>query len=185
MLLDNGRTACPRRRDRPPGTALHPLFRLPQRLPGVQRAGGHAYGSVYPGPIGAILTPQLRGLDPAPTLPWASSLCGACYEVCPVKIDIPSVLLHLRGLVVREQKPRLDPEGAAMDSSAWRSPAAGDTSGPAARASRARSARQAWKRWTPARWTEMRDLPEVPAQSFRDWWRSRPPRSAGGDGPAP
>ena len=66
------------------------------------RTGGHAYESVYPGPIGAILTPQLRGLEQAPTLPWASSLCGACYEVCPVKIDIPSILVHLRGRVVRE-----------------------------------------------------------------------------------
>ena len=74
--------------------------------PVYSRVGGHAYESVYPGPIGAILTPQLRGLDQAPTLPWASSLCGACYEVCPVKIDIPRVLVHLRGRVVREQKSR-------------------------------------------------------------------------------
>ena len=57
--------------------------------PVYERTGGHAYESVYPGPIGAILTPQLQGLENAPTLPWASSLCGACYEVCPVKIDIP------------------------------------------------------------------------------------------------
>src|SRR6201999_2870537 len=78
------------------------------------RTGGHAYESVYPGPIGAILTPQLRGLDAAPSLPWASSLCGACYEVCPVKIDIPSILIHLRGRVVREQKSRLPPEALAM-----------------------------------------------------------------------
>src|SRR5207245_7815035 len=65
------------------------------------RTGGHAYGSVYPGPIGAILTPQLVGVENAPSLPFASSLCGACYEVCPVKIDIPTVLLHLRGQAVR------------------------------------------------------------------------------------
>ena len=70
--------------------------------PVYERTGGHAYESVYPGPIGAILTPQLQGLENAPTLPWASSLCGACYEVCPVKIDIPSILVHLRGRVVRE-----------------------------------------------------------------------------------
>ena len=72
------------------------------------RTGGHAYESVYPGPIGAILTPQLLGLESAPTLPWASTLCGACYEVCPVKIDIPHVLVHLRGRVVRESKRALD-----------------------------------------------------------------------------
>ena len=70
--------------------------------PVYERTGGHAYESVYPGPIGAILTPQLQGLENAPTLPWASSLCGACYEVCPVKIDIPTILVHLRGRVVRE-----------------------------------------------------------------------------------
>src|ERR671916_1208878 len=77
--------------------------------PVYSRTGGHAYRSVYPGPIGAILTPQLEGLDQAPTLPWASSLCGACYEVCPVKIDIPRVLVHLRGRVVQSE-PAYKPE---------------------------------------------------------------------------
>ena len=81
--------------------------------PVYERTGGHAYESVYPGPIGAILTPQLQGLENAPTLPWASSLCGACYEVCPVKIDIPSILVHLRGRVVREVGAPA-PERAAM-----------------------------------------------------------------------
>ena len=71
--------------------------------PVYSRTGGHAYGSVYPGPIGAILTPQLIGIENAPSLPFASSLCGACYEVCPVKIDIPTVLLHLRGQAVARQ----------------------------------------------------------------------------------
>ena len=82
--------------------------------PVYSRTGGHAYESVYPGPIGAILTPQLAGLEAAPTLPWASSLCGACYEVCPVQIDIPTVLVHLRGRVVREVKGRWSPERLAM-----------------------------------------------------------------------
>lgn len=70
--------------------------------PVYERTGGHAYNSVYPGPIGAILTPQLVGIgDPgSDSLPYASSLCGACYEVCPVKINIPEVLIHLRGKVV-------------------------------------------------------------------------------------
>ena len=143
--------------------------------PVYSRTGGHAYDSVYPGPIGAILTPQLRGLDQAPTLPWASSLCGACYEVCPVKIDIPSVLVHLRGRVVREQQghgPRARDDapsslgsspraGATRPRSAWAASAAARWPGSGACA---RSA---------GGWTAMRDLPEVPAQSFRDWWRSR------------
>ena len=78
--------------------------------PVYERTGGQAYGSVYPGPIGAILTPQLRGIARRPvdkqtaSLPFASSLCGACFEVCPVRIDIPEVLVHLRGQVVRQSE---------------------------------------------------------------------------------
>ncbi len=64
--------------------------------PVYQQVGGHAYGSVYPGPIGAVITPQLIGLREAAQLQYASSLCGACRDVCPVKIDIPALLLHLR-----------------------------------------------------------------------------------------
>jgi L-lactate dehydrogenase complex protein LldF len=68
--------------------------------PVYQQIGGHAYGAVYPGPIGAVITPQLIGIHKASQLPFASSLCGACREVCPVKIDIPELLLHLRAEVV-------------------------------------------------------------------------------------
>jgi L-lactate dehydrogenase complex protein LldF len=71
--------------------------------PVYQQIGGHAYGSVYPGPIGAVITPQLIGIHKASQLPFASSLCGACREVCPVKIDIPELLLHLRSKVVEGQ----------------------------------------------------------------------------------
>src|SRR5215204_3267399 len=114
VLLDNGRTKV--LADQVGRQALR-CIRCSACLnvcPVYERAGGQAYESVYPGPIGAILTPQLRGLDQAPTLPWASSLCGACYEACPVKIDIPSVLVHLRGRVVREQKSKLSPEALTM-----------------------------------------------------------------------
>ncbi|MCZ7645360.1 MAG: LutB/LldF family L-lactate oxidation iron-sulfur protein [Planctomycetota bacterium] len=68
--------------------------------PVYKRAGGHAYGWVYQGPIGAVITPQYLGLERAPALPYASSLCGACFEVCPVKIEIPHMLLELRSQVV-------------------------------------------------------------------------------------
>src|SRR6202020_3380134 len=80
--------------------------------PVYERTGGHAYGSTYPGPIGAILTPMLDGLEDAGSLPYASSLCGACYEVCPVKINIPEVLVQLRGEVVRHEST--DAEHVAM-----------------------------------------------------------------------
>src|SRR6185437_3234674 len=95
VLLDNGRTNV--LADEVGRQTLH-CIRCSACLnicPVYARTGGHAYGSVYPGPIGAILTPQLLGVKRAKTLPYASTLCGACYEVCPVKIDIPEVLVHL------------------------------------------------------------------------------------------
>src|SRR5215216_6781777 len=97
LLLDNGRSRM----------LAHPVTRQSlacircgaclNACPVYQQVGGHAYGSVYPGPIGAVITPQLMGIEKASQLPYASSLCGACREVCPVKIDIPRLLLHLRG----------------------------------------------------------------------------------------
>jgi L-lactate dehydrogenase complex protein LldF len=96
VMLDNGRSRM----------LSHPVTRQSlacircgaclNACPVYQQVGGHAYGSVYPGPIGAVITPQLAGLAKAKQLPFASSLCGACREVCPVKIDIPELLLHLR-----------------------------------------------------------------------------------------
>ena len=129
MLLDAGRTDV--LADEVGRQALH-CIRCSACLnvcPVYSRVGGHAYESVYPGPIGAILTPQLQGLDQAPTLPWASSLCGACYDACPVKIDIPTVLVHLRGRVVREAKSRFGPERLAWTPSAASSAPAAPTSG--------------------------------------------------------
>jgi L-lactate dehydrogenase complex protein LldF len=117
VLLDAGRTRV--LADDVGRQALH-CIRCSACLnvcPVYSRTGGHAYGSVYPGPIGAILTPQLRGVEHAPSLPFASSLCGACYEVCPVKIDIPGVLLHLRAKAVAATGGRL--ERLAMAATGW------------------------------------------------------------------
>ena len=74
--------------------------------PVYRQTGGHAYGSIYSGPIGAILTPQLQSMEHSTSLPYASSLCGACYEVCPVKINIPEILIHLRRRIVEADPPR-------------------------------------------------------------------------------
>jgi L-lactate dehydrogenase complex protein LldF len=173
VLLDNGRTNV--LADEIGRQALR-CIRCSACLnvcPVYSRVGGHAYDSVYPGPIGAILTPQLHGLEQGKTLPWASSLCGACYDACPVKIDIPTVLVHLRGRVIRERRGGRDPEGATMRL--------------LARAFSSRRRYEAAQRLARlgggplgrlpvgplAGWTAMRDLPEVPAQSFRDWWRGR------------
>src|SRR5207342_3519751 len=96
VLLDNGRIDT--LADETGREALH-CIRCSACLnvcPVYERTGGHAYGSVYPGPIGAVLSPLLTGISDNASLPYASSLCGACYDVCPVKINIPEILVHLR-----------------------------------------------------------------------------------------
>jgi L-lactate dehydrogenase complex protein LldF len=185
VILDGGRTdvlADERGRD-----ALH-CIRCSACLnvcPVYERTGGHAYESVYPGPIGAILTPQLYGLREGRTLPWASSLCGACYEVCPVKIDIPSILVHLRGRIVRDAaehggvRGRLAGERLAMEGLArvFASRRRYEAAQRAARAGQwplARGGRSIEHAPGPLRaWTAFRDLRPVPGEAFRDWWRNR------------
>jgi L-lactate dehydrogenase complex protein LldF len=132
-----------------------------------ERAGGHAYGATYPGPIGAILTPQLVGVEHASKLPFASSLCGYCYEVCPVKIDIPTALVKLRHDSVRAKRHPAQDAAFAAASSAMKG-----------RRRWTQALRLAWlmrfvRRGGPpplSRWTSVRDLPAPPRQSFRDWW---------------
>ncbi|MGW2793434.1 lactate utilization protein B [Streptomyces sp. NPDC001251] len=145
--------------------------------PVYERAGGHAYGSVYPGPIGAILSPQLRGTTSEidASLPYASSLCGACYEVCPVAIDIPEVLVHLRERVAGQGGPGHRLEKAAMKAATW----AMDHPAAMAAGERLASRTRALHPKRPpgaTAWTESRDLPELPEEPFRDWWR----RTGGG-----
>ncbi|MFB7454164.1 LutB/LldF family L-lactate oxidation iron-sulfur protein [Streptomyces sp. NPDC056194] len=147
--------------------------------PVYERTGGHAYGSVYPGPIGAVLTPQLVGVEHAASLPFASTLCGACYDACPVKIDIPEVLTHLRAEVVEAKRAsrRLpSPEGIAMKAATavLVSPARlGLAQRVAALAGRILARRGRIGRLPgPFRgWSDTRDTPAPPTESFRTWWR--------------
>jgi L-lactate dehydrogenase complex protein LldF len=172
VLLDGGRTDV--LADAVGREALH-CIRCSACLnvcPVYSRVGGQAYESVYPGPIGAVLSPQLFGLGEHATLPWASSLCGACYDACPVKIDIPSLLVHLRGRVVREEKRRWSAERLAMDAAAGVFASRGRYE----RAQRlARLGRGPLAKALVPAWTAMRDLPEPPKETFRDWWRGRSP----------
>ena len=152
--------------------------------PVYERTGGHAYNSVYPGPIGAILTPQLVGVgDPGPdSLPYASSLCGACYQVCPVKINIPEVLVHLRGKVVRHKQymgglgSKLDPENVAMQTLArvFSDPQLYERAQSMAKVGQWPFARGGSIGRLPGRlagWTSVRDLKPIPQQTFREWWK--------------
>ena len=159
VLLDNGRTRV--LADEVGRDALH-CIRCSACLnvcPVYERVGGHAYGSVYPGPIGAILTPQLRGIPgDADELPWASSLCGACADVCPVKIDIPRLLMHLRSRVGGSD-PALRLMGWAME---------GRRRFEVAQLGRVPGMRTGVGLGA---WTKGRDLPPPPRETFRQWWR--------------
>jgi L-lactate dehydrogenase complex protein LldF len=191
ILLDNGRSRM----------LAHPVTRQSlacircgaclNACPVYQQIGGHAYGSVYPGPIGAVITPQLFGLRKSAQLPYASSLCGACREVCPVKIDIPALLLHLRAEITEGHQ-----SGAAEEITSGRT---GERL--AFKAWAAIMTRPRWYRWSGkimrmfqplvvrdgkigkvggfvgrlapplASWTATRDLRPIDSQTFRERWR--------------
>jgi L-lactate dehydrogenase complex protein LldF len=177
VLLDNGRT---RTLADPDGRSALRCIRCSACLnvcPVYERAGGHAYGSVYPGPIGAVLSPQLTGVDDNASLPYASTLCGACFDACPVAIDIPTMLVHLRERSVEESDGHRA-EGLAMRAAAWamRSPRRWTALLRSARWGRllARGGRIRSLPPPMATWTSTRDLPAPPEQPFRDWWADRP-----------
>jgi L-lactate dehydrogenase complex protein LldF len=186
VLLDNGRTKV--LADEAGRQTLH-CIRCSACLnicPVYERTGGHAYHSVYPGPIGAILTPQLRGLDDksAASLPYASTLCGACYEVCPVKINIPEVLVHLRGKVVQHQKERggfkhkTDSTHASMKlmASAFNSRRKYEALQKLGRTGQKLFVKDGTISKLPgelSKWTSIRDLKPIPDETFREWWRKR------------
>jgi L-lactate dehydrogenase complex protein LldF len=179
VLLDNGRTAA--LADPVGREALH-CIRCSACLnvcPVYERTGGHAYGSVYPGPIGAVLSPQLTGIEDNASLPYASSLCGACYDACPVKIDIPSLLVHLRAQHVEavERAHRVpSAEAIAMAAASWAmaTPGRFGAAQKAGRAGRLLGRRGTISALPPplAAWTRARDAPVPPAQTFRQWWRT-------------
>jgi L-lactate dehydrogenase complex protein LldF len=187
VLLDNGRTAV--LADEVGRAALH-CIRCSACLnvcPVYERTGGHAYGSVYPGPIGAILSPQLTGIEDNASLPYASSLCGACFDACPVRIDIPSILVHLRAQHVDAQRTRRipSPEALTMAAAAWTmaSPSRWETAQRASRLGRLLGRRDDRITRLPAplaAWTAARDLPRPPTETFRTWWRRT--RGPTGDG---
>jgi L-lactate dehydrogenase complex protein LldF len=156
--------------------------------PVYRETSGLAYGSIYSGPIGAILTPQLQSLEHSRSLPYASTLCGACYEVCPVKINIPEILIHLRGRIVREDQKtlsgKLAVENLAMQAAAkiFLSHRRYEAAQRLARIGQTLFERKGQLVNLPGMagaWTRTRDLRPIPAQSFRDWWKHH--KHASGD----
>lgn len=192
VLMDNGRSRM----------LAHPVTRQSlacircgaclNACPVYQQVGGHAYGSVYPGPIGAVITPQLVGIGRTKQLPYASSLCGACREVCPVKIDIPELLLHLRAEVTEgtangqtssETVKKKFGESVAfkMYSLAWMNVTFYKLGIKAARLMQKTVARDGkvgqvssfLSKLAPplGAWTAWRDAPTVAPKSFREMWK--------------
>lgn len=182
VLLDNGRSSV--LADAVGRQTLH-CIRCSACInicPVYERTGGHAYGSVYPGPIGAILTPQLVGTAHAASLPYASSLCGACYDVCPVKINIPEVLVHLRGQVVADKQQtiagKFDGEALGMQALAtiFAHRHTYEAAQSAGRLAQWPFVKEGYIEQGPGpleSWTAMRDLGAIPDQTFRNWWRER------------
>ena len=163
VLLDNGRSRM----------LAHPVTRQSlacircgaclNACPVYQQVGGHAYGSVYPGPIGAVITPQLMGIEKSAQLPYASSLCGACREVCPVKIDIPRLLLHLRAEIAPRKGKLSERLAFKMWAQVMMRPSLYKMSSAVGRIV---------QRFVPVAkaWTNGRDLRPIESKSFHELW---------------
>jgi L-lactate dehydrogenase complex protein LldF len=177
VLLDNGRT---RALADEIGRAALRCIRCSACInvcPVYRQTGGHAYHTPYAGPIGAILQPQLDGgRGPSTSLPFASSLCGACADVCPVRIDIPALLVNERRKVV-EGRRSAEALGFSLVGRAFRSRRGYERAQGLARLVQRPFVRRGWfRRFPPGplrAWGGSRDLPAVPGQTFREWWRAR------------
>ena len=192
VLMDNGRSRM----------LSHPVTRQSlacircgaclNACPVYQAVGGHAYGAVYPGPIGAVITPQLIGIGTTKQLPYASSLCGACREVCPVKIDIPELLLHLRAEItdgaangkqtdIPQKKKFAERFAFGVYSLAWSNSGVYGLGTKAARLMQKFVARNGkigevsglMAKIAPplGNWTAFRDAPVIAPKSFREIWK--------------
>ena len=189
VLIDNGRTKV---LTDPKGREALRCIRCSACInvcPVYEKVGGHAYGSVYPGPIGSVLTPQLRGVTSPvdASLPYASTLCGACFDVCPVRIPLPDLLVHMRHKVVEGKKAAAEAQGAKAllhphaepiimkatskvlsSPGLWKAATqAGSLSG---KALTGRVTHFGPLPWPLSKWTNARDVPLPPSESFRAWY---------------
>ena len=175
IIIDNGRTNILKDPAARMGLFCIRCGACLNACPVYRRVGGWAYGWVYPGPIGSIIVPHLQGIDKAGKIPFASTLCGACKEVCPVRIDIPRQLVHLRHRAVNEPSPMRSLR-QRITWQAWSWAMGGPKRYRLAMRLVKLGVRMApflpWHFWELGAWTKGRELPEIPSgPSFRDWWR--------------
>lgn len=175
VIVDNGRSkmlADPKLRE-----ALYCLRcgACLNACPVYRKVGGHSYGWVYPGPIGAIVSPMLTGLSKGKDLPFASTLCGACKEACPVKIDIPRMLLYLRSQISEGGK-NADGQATNFLESVTSYLAAAVLSNSVASATSVRILGTLMKLFPkkgfpfPKGWTKYRSTPKIPNRNFVETW---------------
>ena len=182
VLLDNGRTKVLADEEKRQALYCIRCGACLNHCPVYRKIGGHSFPWVYSGPIGAIITPQFMGVQHEPGLPFASSLCGACAEVCPVKIDIPKILLDLRESVVKarteENSNQLERFAFKMFAFAMSHPRLYRWGSKLAAKF---SPKQEWVNHAPGldslppvkAWLSQRDLPSPPKKGFRDLWKER------------
>ena len=177
VLVDAGRTRALADPEGRPALRCIRCSACVNVCPVYRQTGGHAYDTVYAGPIGAILQPQLSGeRGTSASLPYASTLCGACADVCPVGIDIPRILVHERAKVVRMSRPGLDGRALRALGRAFSSRERYERAQRTARALQRPLVKDGRFRWLPgplAGWGRSRTLPGVAPQTFREWWEER------------
>jgi L-lactate dehydrogenase complex protein LldF len=184
VLVDNGRTRLLADREKRQSLYCIRCGACLNHCPVYRKIGGHNYPWVYSGPIGKVISPQYRGIGEDPWLPFASSLCGVCAEVCPVKIELPKLLLSLRAEVVKsapkDRRTKLERLGFRAWAWLMKHPKLYELAGMMGSAVLA-SDDGSWLRKAPflpnigplKAWTSERDLPPLPPRSFRQIWRAR------------
>jgi L-lactate dehydrogenase complex protein LldF len=180
VLLDNGRTKLLANAEKRESLFCIRCGACLNHCPVYRKIGGHNYPWIYSGPIGKIITPQFHGVMQDPWLPFASSLCGACAEVCPVKIDIPRQLLQLRA-EISESKQGAERRAFGMYAWLMRHPRLFALFGKIGSKLTPRPGNDEWIRHLPGfmstgplkKWMQERDLPPPAKTSFHDLWKGR------------